>query len=269
MTYHFLNWPKRCKDFPGETVYFFYGGDMRAMGIVGFSKSGKTTLVRALADCLEARGLRVAVVKSSAHGLDMDGTDTQRCFKPGRTVLAVSRGGTGEAMIRWGEAKPLPDLLALIDADITLVEGGKRLGCLPRVLCLREAVEADLLDGGLAVATWGSTAVAAVPSFVPDAPGALEALTDCVLARAFLLPGLDCGACGETDCAELARRIVRAERRPADCAVLRGEISLTINGRPVALNPFTSKLLAGGIRGMLAALKGYAPGGDARIHLKS
>lgn len=242
---------------------------MRAMGIVGFSNSGKTTLVCALADCLEARGLRVAVAKSSAHGLDMDGTDTQRCFRPGRTVLAVSRNGTGEAMIRWGEARPLPDLLALIDADIALVEGSRQCGCLPRVLCLREAAEAEILDGGLAVATWGDTAAAAVPSFVPDAPGAVEALADCVLARAFLLPGLDCGACGEKDCAGLARRIVRAERRPADCMVLRGEIRVTINGRPVALNPFTSKLLAGGIRGMLAALKGYTPGGDARIHLKS
>lgn len=243
---------------------------MRAMGFVGFSNSGKTTLICALADCLEARGLRVAVAKSSAHGLDMDGTDTQRCFKPGRTVLATGRGGTGEAMIRWGETRSLPDLLALIDADIVLVEGGKQLDCLPRVLCARDAAEAEALDKELAVAVWGNLdAAAALPSFAPDAPGALEVLADYVLARAFLLPGLDCGACGENNCAGLARRIVRAERRPADCAVLRGEIRLTINGRPVALNPFTSKLLAGGIRGMLAALKGYTPGGDAHIHLTS
>lgn len=244
---------------------------MRAMGIVGFGKSGKTTLVCALADSLEARGLRVAVAKSSDHALDMAGTDTQRCFKPGRTVLAVSRDGAGEAMIRWGRKRRLLDLLPLIDADIVLVEGGKQLGFLPRVLCLRDPHEANDLHQELAVATWGDTSVPGIPAFAPkeaDGEGDLNALTDLVMDRAFLLPGLDCGACGEGDCAGLARQIVHGQRRPADCAALHGEIFVTINGRQVALNPFTSRLLAGGIRGMLAALKGYAPGGEAELRLK-
>jgi len=244
---------------------------MRAMGITGFGKSGKTTLVCALADSLEARGLRVAVAKSSGHALDMAGTDTQRCFKPGRTVLAVSRDGTGEAMIRWGEGRRLLDLLPLIDADIVLVEGGKQLGCLPRVLCLRDPHEANDLNHGLAVATWGDTSAPDIPAFAPegaDGVGDLNALTDLVIDKAFLLPGLNCGACGEGDCAGLARRIVHGQRRPADCAALHGEITVTINGRQVALNPFTSRLLAGGVRGMLTALKGYAPGGEAELRLK-
>ena len=243
---------------------------MRAMAIVGFGKSGKTTLVSALADSLEARGLRVAVAKSAGHALDKADTDTAKCMKPGRTVLAVGRGGAGESMIHWGELKHLADLVPLVEADILLVEGGKSLGWLPRVLCLKDASEREALDCGLAVASWGNVSASGLPALGTDgALAELAALTDLVLERAFLLPGLDCGACGEAGCAGLAQKIVGGGRRPDDCAALSGSLAVSVNGHPVGLNPFTARMLAGGIKGMLSALKGYAPGGTVHIELKS
>ena len=34
---------------------------MQAISIIGFSNSGKTTLISRLSECLEARGLKVAI----------------------------------------------------------------------------------------------------------------------------------------------------------------------------------------------------------------
>ncbi|HIC93677.1 MAG TPA: Fe-S cluster protein, partial [Anaerolineae bacterium] len=51
---------------------------MKAIGIVGFKNSGKTTLARALAQELLQRGHRVAAVKHSSEGLDLLGKDTAR-----------------------------------------------------------------------------------------------------------------------------------------------------------------------------------------------
>lgn len=49
---------------------------MQAISIIGFSNSGKTTLISRLSECLEARGLKVAIAKHTHHELDKPDTDT-------------------------------------------------------------------------------------------------------------------------------------------------------------------------------------------------
>ena len=51
---------------------------MRAIGIVGYKNSGKTTLSHALAQELVKRGHRVAAVKHSSESMDILGTDTSK-----------------------------------------------------------------------------------------------------------------------------------------------------------------------------------------------
>jgi NAD(P)-dependent dehydrogenase (short-subunit alcohol dehydrogenase family) len=48
----------------------------KAVGIVGYRDSGKTTLARALARELAARGFQVTVVKHTSHQIDLAGKDT-------------------------------------------------------------------------------------------------------------------------------------------------------------------------------------------------
>ena len=240
---------------------------MQAIGIIGFSNSGKTTLISRLSECLEARGLRVAIAKHTHHELDKPDTDTALLMSPKRTIVGLSntKDGRGEAMIHWGHPRFLRDLVPLLDADILLVEGGKALGWLPRVLCLRTTSEllAALPEGctalrpDLALATYGDNTLPGLPSFTVEN---LDALVDLILERSFMLPGLDCGACGEADCTEMTRRIVADEKTPDDCAAARGSVEVTINGQAVGLNPFTAQMLSGGVKGMLGALKGVVPG---------
>ena len=175
-------------------------------------------------------------------------------------------------MIHWGHPCFLRDLVPLLDADILLVEGGKAIGWLPRVLCLRTTPElltalpegCRALRPELALATYGDNTLPGLPSFTVET---LDALVDLIQERSFMLPGLDCGACGETDCAAMVRRIVAGEKKPGDCVAARGSIEVTVNGQAIGLNPFTAQMLSGGVKGMLGALKGMVPGGEVVIRM--
>lgn len=247
---------------------------MQAIGIIGFSNSGKTTLISRLSECLESRGLRVAIAKHTHHELDKPDTDTALLMSPKRTIIGLSNteGGRGEAMIHWGHPCFLRDMVPLLEADILLVEGGKGIGWLPRILCLRTTTElmTALPDGcpalrpELALATYGDNTLPGLPSYKAED---LDALVDLILKKSFMLPGLDCGACGEKDCASMTARIVAGEKKPQDCAASKGSIEVTVNGQPVGLNPFTAQILSGGIHGMLNALKGMTSG-EVVIRLK-
>lgn len=234
---------------------------MKAVSIIGFKNSGKTTLTARLAEAIERKGFTVAIAKHTHHGLDRPDTDTCRLMRSNRTVIGV---GEKECAVFWSTQRHLADLLPLVRADVLLVEGGKSLGWLPRLLCLRDAGEAQALGRGLALASWGTVSAPPLPHFATDE---IDALADLVLERAFLLPGLDCGACGQNDCTALSRMVVAGEAVAEDCQTMEGEVSIKVNGHPVGLNPFVERIVAGTLRGLLAELKGYAPGGDVTIRL--
>lgn len=228
---------------------------MKAIGITGFKNSGKTTLVALLAQALENMGRRVAVVKCTHHDLDLPGRDTSRLCAPGRPVAAL---GEKDAAIFWRDKMSIMDLLVRLPADIVLVEGGKNLTFLPRVLCLHDVLEGAMLAPELAVATFGAVSLPPLPSFDADTVDVLARLAD---KSAFVLGGLDCGLCGRESCAGLAADILAGKADPAHClALVPASISLRVNGSEVPLNAFTARMLEGGLRGMLAPLKGMAPG---------
>ncbi len=99
------------------------------LAVCGWSGSGKTTLLEVLIPRLRDLGLRVAVIKSDVHGIEVDrlGKDSDRLFRAGAGV--VLRSPT-EGFARWhGDGAPglltsLYDLAARY--DVVLVEGHKR-----------------------------------------------------------------------------------------------------------------------------------------------
>lgn len=232
---------------------------MRAVSIVGFKNSGKTTLVAELAQSLESQGLRVAVVKHTHHGIDTAGTDTAMLSAAGRHVLAVH---ADQSVVFFNQAMPVQQLLPLLDADIVLVEGGKQHGWLPRIVCLHDAKEAVDLQPELAIASYRQAFSPHVPHFAQED---VAALANLVQEKAFMLPDLNCGACGFSQCVGLAQAIVAGEKRVADCQSLGGELSVLLNGQPVGLNPFVARMMAGALRGMLMELKGVHKGCTAEL----
>ncbi len=219
---------------------------MRAIGITGFKNSGKTTLTGLLATALENLGRKVAVIKCVHHALDLADSDTGKLRIAGRAVAAL---GEDEAAIFWSGKVGFMDLFTRLSADIVLVE---------RVLCLHDTGEAPDLAPELAVATFGAVSLPPLPAFDESSITELARLVD---EKAFVLGGLDCGLCGRNNCAGLAGDIVRGLAAPGDCPALTpSSFSLKVNGREVPLNDFTSRILEGGLRGMLAPLKGMTAG---------
>jgi molybdopterin-guanine dinucleotide biosynthesis protein B len=117
---------------------------MKLVGIVGYKDSGKTTLARALAKELTARGHRVAAVKHTSHQIDLAGKDTALLLEAAGQVAIVSAGATG---VFWHKAMSLDDILAYLDADVVLVEGLKAQQDYPKIACLRGLPDdCDLID---------------------------------------------------------------------------------------------------------------------------
>lgn len=232
----------------------------KAVAVVGFKKSGKTTLVRDLARKLTEMGYSVAAAKFSHHPLDTAGTDTAALQEVCSTVFGLGRGATS---VCWNREQFLPDLLPLADEDILLIEGGKSLTWLPRILALKEPGDVEALDNGLSLGTWGECAVPGMHAF-----GSVEEAAGAVLEQGFRLPGLDCGTCGRTDCLSLGREIVAGKASIRACRAMRTALEVTVNGQPLAMNPFVENVMAGTLRVVLEQLKGYSPGAEVEIRFK-
>lgn len=227
---------------------------MRAISIIGPKKSGKTTLGINLARELHRRGIRVAAAKSTHHGFDGQDTDTERYAQFCTSVIGM---GPNETFIRWPDNKSLSSMLPLVDADILLVEGAKQTCWLPRILVLDSIPQEGLewLSPDLAVTVFGTVRIEGVPN-----TNSIASLADMVQKKAFMLPGLDCGACGRDDCRGLAADIVAGKANASDCTAGNTDIRVEINGQQLGINPFVQDFTSSAIRALLQQLKGYAPG---------
>jgi len=97
--------------------------------IAASSNSGKTTLLEKVVVILKAKGLRVAVVKHTSMGFDLDkpAKDSWRFQQAGAdTVVLVGPGKM--AIMKTVEHEPTQQelLQAIGDADIALCEGFKK-----------------------------------------------------------------------------------------------------------------------------------------------
>jgi molybdopterin-guanine dinucleotide biosynthesis protein B len=231
-----------------------------AISIIGYKNSGKTTLTIGLAKELKKMGYTVAGVKFSHEGFDKPETDTHAMGQVCEQVIGI---GPEETAMFWPKKSYLPDLLPLVKADVILVEGGKSLTWLPRILVLKAPEEAESLDNGLAVGTWGEVKAGHLTSFT-----SMEQLAKVVMAKGFILAGLDCKTCGRPDCLTLAREIVRGEALPGECRAFHTGMKITINGHPLPMKSFVEDMIAGSLKAQLETLKGYVPGSRIEITLK-
>ena len=119
---------------------------MKAVGIIGYHKSGKTTLGVKLCKELSDKGLRVGVIKHVSCELQFADADSSR-YRAYASVVAAASPAETEIIIK-GERR-LEDLLRYCtDCELVLVEGFKRQRLFPKIVCLREREEKDdLLDG--------------------------------------------------------------------------------------------------------------------------
>jgi len=219
---------------------------LKAVGIIGYKKSGKTTLLMRLARELTARGYTVSSVKHTSRDLDLPGADTALHRKFAHQVAAIS---PEESAIFFRESMNLEEMLNYLKADFVLIEGFKKEKTFPKIVCLRPDDNPKTLLDGLEICIVGAG---------PESD--ISRIADLVEEKAFKLPNLDCGACGYKTCYELALQIVKGAKTIEDCRSLNADVQIKIDGRIMPAKPFISDLVRNTITGLLSSLKGYRKG---------
>ncbi len=142
---------------------------MSIFGLVGWSDSGKTTLMVRLLPELVDRGYRVSSMKHSHHGFDVDrpGKDSYRHREAGATEVLVASSRRWALMHELRDA-PEPAVETLIarmsPVDLLLIEGFKRHAH-PKLEVHRPALGKPLMAGS---DPWVVAVASDAP--VPEAP---------------------------------------------------------------------------------------------------
>jgi len=112
------------------------GNNVPVVGLVGFTKSGKTTFLEKLVSELKGRGYKVGVIKHTHHHINIDkpGTDTWRHAQAGAEMVALAAQGC-ISVIKTCAGDPEPEqVISMFDGvDIVIVEGYKR-GRWPKII---------------------------------------------------------------------------------------------------------------------------------------
>ncbi len=110
---------------------------MKAIGFIGYSNSGKTTLIEKLIPIFRGQGLSVSAVKNAHHGFDMDrpGKDSYRYREAGARQVLIATGSRWALLSETPQrAATLDELLAqLAPCDLVIVEGFKSEGNIARI----------------------------------------------------------------------------------------------------------------------------------------
>ena len=228
---------------------------MKAVGIIGYKKSGKTTLVMRLSQELSQMGYSVAILKHVSGSIDFPDTDTSKFRTHAAFVSAIS---PKESEIIVKGNKRIEDILAYVDCDIVLVEGFKEEKTFPKIVCVLQAADKRKLCNGLELFTTSFNKDIAEFSIEND--DHVKEMAAIVSEKSFKLPNLNCGHCGYESCFELAKEIVKGKKTIANCISLNPPISIKVDGTEFPLNPFMSNLFKNSFLAMLSSLKGFKKG---------
>ena len=194
--------------------------------VAGKTGAGKTHAIEMLVAELKNRGYRVATIKHSAHGFDLDqpAKDSWRHAQAGSDAVVISSPQKFALIRKVDHDSSLAELSRFIgsDFDIILAEGFKQDKA-PKIEVHRKEQGTDLIcerEELLAVVT-DEQLEQNIPQYAPD------------------------DALGLVDLIE--KRYLNKEEKEV--------VSLFVNGEPVPLNDFVRGLFSNILFGMISSLK--------------
>jgi len=228
---------------------------LRAVAVVGFRKSGKTTVVEGLVRELVKRGYRVGTIKhirEKEFSIDVPGKDTWRHAKAGASVV-VSLAPREVATVTKRSAK-LEEIMSTLQwLDFVILEGFRGSKGIARIVVPRTTEEASKLVDKFTIACVGHGG-RGMPVLKLDQ---VKELADMVEEKSLpVLPELDCQSCGYKSCEEFALAVLSGRAKVGDCQPMQDLVTLRVDGRVVPLNPFVQDLIANTLSGLLSSLKG-------------
>jgi molybdopterin-guanine dinucleotide biosynthesis protein B len=210
------------------------------VSVVGYKKSGKTTLVEQIIPILKTKGYRFGVLKYTGEGLpeEQEGKDTAKFRAAGADMVGLC-GEDHFTLFKAGghPALPLDRLAAFFfpEADLVLTEGFKKQP-FPKIALLSEGQEKKLLTEvkGVVLATVGPRPFRDdLPHFQPGEAGRIVEM--------------------------LEQRFLKELREP--------RIRVWLDGERVPMKDFVQDIVIQGIMGMLGTLKGFIPSRRVDISL--
>lgn len=248
---------------------------MKAIGIIGYHHTGKTTLATGLISALVGQGFLVASIKnihSEKYHADKEGSNSWKHAQAGANQVFAR--GLHDASLIFSQAPDLKQMLGFLRSDWLIIEGLKD-AAVPKILCADSLEQADELLDDTVIALSGRISAdhsnyRGLPVFNPQID--LAELLGLVQQKTFdILPQSEpdcCSACGKT-CYQMAGDIVQGRGSRSDC-VLDGQNTLTLtqNGEEVIIVPFVQYLLRDIILAFVANLKGIDSSGDININIR-
>jgi len=228
---------------------------VRAVGIVGYKKSGKTTLIVKLLQELSGMGYTVGVLKHVPDTIDLPDNDSSK-FRAHAPFVAAISSTESEILIKG--RKRIEDILTYFNSEIVLIEGFKKEKTFPKIVCIRNKDEEKELFDGLQLFTASFDQSLSDYHILND--DHIKKMASIIIERSFKLPSLNCGHCGYETCYELAMEIVKGKKSTANCVSLNPSISIAVDGTEFPLNPFMSNLFKNSFLAMLSSLKGFKKG---------
>jgi molybdopterin-guanine dinucleotide biosynthesis protein MobB len=196
------------------------------VSIVGKTGSGKTQLIEKLIPEFKRRGYRVATVKHSPGGMEVDkpGKDSWRFAEAGSDAVAVSSPDKLACIKTVDHDSSIEEIWHLIgsDFDLVLFEGFKR-GKAPKIEVYRKELGEDLLCPAEVLSAIVTDEVLDIN--VPQFP-----LSDTQAIADFI-----------------EKKVVLQDK---------SDTSLFINGKQVFIKPFVKDIIAKALLAMVSTLKG-------------
>jgi molybdopterin-guanine dinucleotide biosynthesis protein MobB len=196
------------------------------VSIVGKTRSGKTQLIEKLIPEFKRRGYRVATVKHSPGGMEVDkpGKDSWRFAEAGSDAVAVSSPDKLACIKTVDHDSSIEEIWHLIgsDFDLVLFEGFKK-GKAPKIEVYRKELGEDLLCPAEVLSAIVTDEVLDIN--VPQFP-----LSDTQAIANFI-----------------EKKVVSQDK---------SDTSLFINGKQIFIKPFVKDIIAKALLAMVSTLKG-------------
>lgn len=121
---------------------------MKIIGVYGFKKSGKTTVVTSIIDALVKKGYSVSSAKSihiDDFSIETEGTDTFKHHTAGARRVGLSYP-SGKAILYYDQSTD--DFMNKFDSDYLILEGFRDYEC-PKILCAKneDDLKKDIKEG--------------------------------------------------------------------------------------------------------------------------
>ncbi|MGM0367697.1 MAG: molybdopterin-guanine dinucleotide biosynthesis protein B [Actinomycetota bacterium] len=246
---------------------------MKALSVIGESRSGKTTVIENIIKELRKRKYSVGSIKEIHYrdfAMDTEGTNTYRHGQAGAEL--VTARGNEETDILFPKKLSIEEILKFYSQDYVIMEGVLDYN-LPKIVCAKSREDIDkLLDSSVFVVSGiianGLESYNGVPAV--DGVSSILKLVDLIEEKVYpVLPDFPpecCNRCGYS-CRELGNKILKGEAKRKDCVIGSGEVQLKVGGKDIEMVPFVKAILRDTLLGVVKNLKGYEEGKSIEVKI--